>query len=60
MVESAKLLMDKTLERRRGEVVRDEAERRRIITYVLNNPVKAGLIDNPEDWSYSSANPKWK
>ena len=30
-------------------VVRDEAELGRIITYVLGNPVKAGLADRPEE-----------
>jgi REP element-mobilizing transposase RayT len=30
--------------------VRDAAELTRIIHYVLQNPVKAGLVDNWEDW----------
>jgi REP element-mobilizing transposase RayT len=34
-------------------VVRNEAEWRRIITYVLHNPVKAGLAARPEDWEWS-------
>jgi putative transposase len=34
-------------------VVRDEAELRRIIWYVLNNPVKAGLVECWEDWKWS-------
>jgi REP element-mobilizing transposase RayT len=33
-------------------VVRDEAEWRRIITYVLNNPVKAGLVQHWKEWPY--------
>jgi putative transposase len=33
--------------------VRDEAELRRIIRYVLNNPVKAGLVECWEDWKWS-------
>ena len=33
--------------------VRDEAELQRIITYVLNNPVKAGLVQNREEWKWS-------
>ncbi len=36
-------------------VVRDEAELNRIRRYVLNNPVKAGLVDEPEEWPYSWA-----
>jgi putative transposase len=38
-------------------VVRDEAELDRIRQYVLNNPVKAGLVDEPQVWPYSWA--KW-
>jgi putative transposase len=34
---------------------RDEAEMFRIIEYIENNPVKAGLVERPEDWLYSSA-----
>ncbi len=35
---------------------RDEAEMFRIIEYIENNPVAAGLVQHPEDWKYSSAN----
>ena len=35
--------------------VRDEAECYRIINYIENNPVKAGLAPVPEAWKYSSA-----
>jgi len=34
-------------------VVRDEAERRRIVKYVLNNPVAAGLVERWEDWEWA-------
>ncbi len=34
-------------------VVRDEAEYRRIVTYVLNNPVKAGLVEAWEQWRWN-------
>lgn len=34
-------------------VVRDEAEWRRIITYVVNNPVKAGLVKHWQDWPWT-------
>ena len=34
-------------------VVRDEEELERIIGYVLNNPVKAGLVQHPEDWRWT-------
>ena len=33
--------------------VRNASEWRRIITYVLNNPVKAGLVDEWEKWRWS-------
>ena len=35
--------------------VRDDGELERIINYVEQNPVKAGLIDAPEKWRFSSA-----
>ena len=34
---------------------RDEAELLRIIDYIERNPVKAGLVERPEDWRWSSA-----
>jgi len=38
-------------------VVRDEKEFDRIIWYILNNPVKAGLVDSWEKWESSYC--KW-
>ncbi|NHZ71968.1 MAG: hypothetical protein GWP17_02650 [Aquificales bacterium] len=38
-------------------IVRDEAELNRIRRYILQNPVKVGLVENEEDWPYSWA--KW-
>ena len=35
--------------------VRDEAEHRRIISYIENNPVKAGLVNSPRKYPWSSA-----
>ncbi|OAI41588.1 hypothetical protein AYO40_02955 [Planctomycetaceae bacterium SCGC AG-212-D15] len=35
--------------------VRDEEEMHRIIVYIENNPVAAGLCARPEDWPWSSA-----
>ena len=34
---------------------RDDAEVLRIIDYIENNPVKAGLVTEPEDYRWSSA-----
>lgn len=34
-------------------VVRDRAEWRRIVLYVLNNPVKAGLVEHWDDWPWT-------
>jgi len=34
---------------------RNNDELQRIIYYIENNPVKAGLVEKPEDWKYSSA-----
>jgi REP element-mobilizing transposase RayT len=33
--------------------VRDQSELQRIIAYVLNNPVRAGLVSQREDWPWS-------
>lgn len=35
--------------------IRDEAHLNRAIVYIENNPVKAGLCERPEDWTWSSA-----
>lgn len=35
--------------------VRSNTEFERIICYIENNPVKAGLVRRPEDWRFSSA-----
>ncbi len=40
-------------------VVRDGNELRRIITYVLQNPVKAGLCKKWEDWKWAYVNMKY-
>jgi putative transposase len=34
-------------------VVRNEAEWRRIIEYVLNNPVQAGLVEHRQNWKWT-------
>ena len=48
--------------RRRGQfwqhenydhIIRDEAEFERIVQYVLNNPVKAGLVEKQDDWKWN-------
>ena len=36
-------------------IVRSETELARIRRYVLNIPVRAGLVDSPEDWPWSYA-----
>lgn len=35
--------------------VRDEVSFARIKVYIETNPVKAGLVEKPEDWPWSSA-----
>ena len=37
--------------------VRDEKEMERIILYILNNPVKAGLAKEWQDWKFTYVNP---
>jgi REP element-mobilizing transposase RayT len=34
---------------------RDRSEFLRIVRYIESNPVKAGLVEKPEDWQWSSA-----
>ena len=34
-------------------VVRNDAELKRIVRYVVNNPVKASLVEKPEDWKWT-------
>ncbi|MCH2209431.1 MAG: transposase [Lentisphaerales bacterium] len=34
--------------------IRDENHLNKAISYILNNPVKAGLVAKPEDWPWSS------
>ena len=38
-------------------IVRGAEEGRRIVAYVLNNPVKAGWVDNWEQWPHTYWNP---
>ena len=38
--------------------VRDEQEMERIIKYILNNPVKAGLVKEWSDWKFTYINPE--
>lgn len=38
--------------------VRDEQEMERIIKYILNNPVKAGLVKEWTDWKFTYINPQ--
>lgn len=38
-------------------VIRHQAEWERIVNYVVNNPVKAGLVENWQDWKWSYHRP---
>ncbi|OGU34170.1 MAG: hypothetical protein A2068_02660 [Ignavibacteria bacterium GWB2_35_6b] len=40
-------------------IVRDEDEYYRIIKYILNNPVKAGLVEKWDDWEFNYCNADW-
>jgi hypothetical protein len=35
--------------------IRNEREFSRVLHYIENNPVKAGLANGPRDWPWSSA-----
>lgn len=39
--------------------VRDEAELERIVLYIRENPVKAGLVERPEQWASSSCHDRF-
>jgi len=39
-------------------IIRDEKEFWEKVNYIYNNPLRAGLAEAPEDYPYSSANPK--
>lgn len=39
-------------------IIRNEKEFWEKVNYVYNNPLRAGLVESPEDYLYSSANPK--
>jgi putative transposase len=39
--------------------IRDESHFNRARHYIEWNPVKANLVRSPEEWPWSSANPKW-
>jgi len=34
-------------------ISKNTQEYERIVAYILNNPVKAGLVENWEDWKFS-------
>jgi putative transposase len=40
--------------------VRDAREFDRILRYIEWNPVRAGLVERPEDWPWSSASESWR
>jgi REP element-mobilizing transposase RayT len=39
-------------------IVRDKAELARIVKYILNNPVQAGLVKEWGDWKFTYVNPE--
>ena len=39
---------------------RNKKELQNIIRYVLENPVKAGLVENARDWKFSYLKPEWE
>jgi hypothetical protein len=40
--------------------VRDQPEWQKIVAYIENNPVKAGLVSRAEDYRWSSAGETWR
>jgi REP element-mobilizing transposase RayT len=43
-----------------GHWVRDDREWERILAYIEENPVKAGLVGSAEEYAWSSAHEKWR
>jgi putative transposase len=41
-------------ERFHGKIVQKESHLRSVLRYVALNPVRAGIVERPEDWSWSS------
>lgn len=41
-------------------VIRDEQELESVISYTLNNPVKAGFVDVWQEWDYSYCKPEFR
>ena len=39
--------------------IRKTEDIREIFDYIHNNPVRKGLLDHPEEWPYSSMNPRY-
>jgi len=39
--------------------VRDEEELERVVNYIGNNPVKAGLVEQPRDWYFCSCHDRY-
>jgi REP element-mobilizing transposase RayT len=40
-------------------IIRDEEELSPTILYIINNPVKAGLVKEWEDWKFTYVNPEF-
>jgi len=40
--------------------VRDETELENQLNYILQNPVRAGYVNEPEDWPWSDSFPEWE
>jgi hypothetical protein len=40
--------------------VRDEDDFERHRAYIHNNPLRRGLVNSPEEYPYSSANPRYQ
>jgi REP-associated tyrosine transposase len=40
--------------------VKDPAEFARIVAYIENNPLKAGVVQRGEEYPWSSSNPRWR
>lgn len=39
--------------------IRNKKELLKLVEYLLNNPIKVGLCDHPDNWKWNYYNPKY-
>ena len=52
-------LLEQLVDRDELALVRDDDELERIVYYIRDNPVKAGLVERPEHWFWCSCHDRF-